>query len=62
MKYGKGALKILKDEGVNYKIKTFKAPIVNKTDIISLILYQIKLYFLIKRSLIKLIKHTNLTM
>ena len=49
MKYGKGALKILKDEGVNYKIKTFKAPIVNKTDIISLILYQIKLYFLIKK-------------
>lgn len=49
IKYGKGALKILSDEGVNYNIETFKTPTVNKTNFISLLIYQLKLYFLVKR-------------
>lgn len=49
LKHGKGALKILKDEGVKYHIETIKLISVNKTDFLSLIINQLKLYFLIKK-------------
>ena len=48
LRYGKGALKILSDEGVNYNVETFNTPVVNKTNFISLTIYQLKLYFLLK--------------
>ena len=59
IKFGKGALKILKDEDVNYNIETFKTPTINKTNFISLIIYQLKLYFLIKRKFNKIQRKYN---
>ena len=46
---GKGALKILKDENVKFQIETLKTIKVYNYNFISLFLYQLKLYFLIKK-------------
>tara|TARA_Y100000591_G_scaffold326251_1_gene348588 strand:- start:1935 stop:3140 length:1206 start_codon:yes stop_codon:yes gene_type:complete len=59
IKYGKGALKILTDEGVSYNIETFKTPTVNKTNFISLTIYQLKLYFLVKRKFNQINRKNN---
>ena len=49
LKYGKGALKILKDEKVSFDIKTLPSVKVHQKNFISLSIYQFKLYFLIKK-------------
>jgi len=53
---GKRALKILKDEKVNFKIKTFRYIYLKNFSKISLIKYQFKFYFKIKREFKKLNK------
>ncbi|WP_440924885.1 glycosyltransferase [Candidatus Pelagibacter sp.] len=50
LKNGKGALKILKGEKVKFKIITIPTLKVSKKDFVSLTLYQLKLYFLIKKN------------
>lgn len=59
LKNGKGALKILKKEKVNFEIKTIPTLKVFKKNIISLTLYQLKLYFLIKKNFDYLNKSIN---
>lgn len=59
LKKGKGALKILKKEKVKFEIKTVSTLKVSKKDIISLIFYQLKLYFLIKKNFDYLNKSIN---
>ena len=49
VKYGKGALEILKKEKVNFYIKTIPSVTVLHKNFISLIIYQLKQYFLIKK-------------
>lgn len=49
VKYGKGALKILKKEKVNFIIKTIPTVSVLNKNFSSLIFYQFKQYFLIKK-------------
>lgn len=53
---GKGALKILKDEKVKFKIKTFRYIYLKNLSKISLINYQFNFYFKIKREFKKLNK------
>ena len=53
---GKGALKILKDEKVNFKIQTFSYIYVKNFSKVSLIKYQFNFYFKIKKEFKKLNK------
>ena len=56
IKYGKGALNILYSERVNFKVIILKTPNVDKSNFISLTIYQLKLFFLIKRKFIEINK------